>query len=49
MRTSIRDTSDPALGEIYHLQGFDGLPALTDSRGVDEVVAAGGVNLSWRD
>lgn len=37
--------SDPGLAEIYRAQGFDGPPTLTDTHGVDEVVAAGGQEL----
>ncbi|MFD0365381.1 hypothetical protein ACFQZZ_28430 [Nocardia sp. GCM10030253] len=43
--SSVDGPGDPALGEIYLLQGFDGLPTLTGSRGVDEVIAAGGREL----
>lgn len=39
----IRGPADPALGQIYRHQGFDGLPAVTDSNGVDAVIAAGGI------
>ncbi|WP_194290728.1 hypothetical protein [Nocardia aurantia] len=35
-------TSDPGLGEICRLQGYDRLPVRTDAQGVDSVVAAGG-------
>ncbi|MCX4091671.1 hypothetical protein [Nocardia sp. alder85J] len=34
--------TDPALGEICRLQGYDRTPLLTDAQGVDSVVAAGG-------
>ncbi|MEV3963919.1 hypothetical protein AB0M34_24030 [Nocardia sp. NPDC050193] len=39
------DRGDPGLAEIYRIQGFDGPPTLTDARGVDEVIAAGGQEL----
>ncbi len=42
LRRSLDEISDPGLGEIYRLQGYDRLPALADSHGVDAVVAAGG-------
>ncbi|WP_330179451.1 hypothetical protein OHB26_23630 [Nocardia sp. NBC_01503] len=42
LRTTLDDLSDPGLGEIYRLQGYDRVPVLTDAQGVDSVVAAGG-------
>ncbi|MFI6773692.1 hypothetical protein [Nocardia sp. NPDC050412] len=45
VRNASRPGRDPVLGEIYRLQGFDGLPTIMEPNAIDNIVADGGIRL----